>query len=154
MKTTVTLLLAGLLLTGCTMSANDPRLEGNKGKVGAAGGAAAGALIGQVIGHNTESTLIGTAAGALLGYIVGNEMDKYDRRELNHVYERGVSNQPTAWVNPDTGNQYTVTPTPAYTRPGSSQPCRDAEIRAMVNGEEKITRTTACRQPDGSWVLQ
>ena len=85
----------------------------NRAQTGAVGGAAGGALIGQIIGHNTEATLIGAAVGTMLGYIVGNEMDKYDRQELNHVYERGMSAQTASWINPDNGNQYHVTPQPA-----------------------------------------
>ena len=84
MKTTIllpTLLALSLFLSSC---AGGP----NKAGIGAAGGAAGGAILGQAIGHNTEATLIGAAVGGLLGYIIGNEMDKYDREQLNHVYEQ------------------------------------------------------------------
>ncbi|WP_310599107.1 glycine zipper domain-containing protein [Desulfobulbus sp.] len=125
-----------------------------KGQSGAVGGAAAGALIGQAIGHNTGATLIGAAVGSMLGYIVGNEMDKYDREQLNHTYERGMSNQRSAWVNPDTGNQYSVTPQPAYQAPGTNQVCRRAEIEAVIDGRPQRTYSTACRDQYGSWQLQ
>ena len=59
-----------------------------KGQTGALGGAAGGALIGQAIGHNTGATLIGAAVGGALGYMIGNEMDKYDRDQLNRAYEQ------------------------------------------------------------------
>ncbi|ADW19103.1 17 kDa surface antigen [Desulfobulbus propionicus DSM 2032] len=124
-----------------------------KGQTGAVGGAAAGALIGQAIGHNTGATLIGAAVGGLLGYIVGNEMDKYDREQLNHAYERGISNQRSSWVNPDTGNQYTVTPQPAY-QSGSNRVCRRAEIEAVIDGRPQRTYSTACRDEYGAWQLQ
>ncbi len=137
-------LLFVLLLTSCA----------NKAQTGAAGGAAAGALIGQAIGHNTGGTLIGAAVGTMLGYIVGNEMDKYDRQQLNHMYERGVSNQRSSWVNPDTGNQYTVTPQPAYQEPSSRKVCRRAEIEAMIDGRPERTYSTACRNEYGQWELQ
>ncbi len=124
----------------------------NKAQTGAVGGAAGGAIIGQAIGHNTESTLIGAAVGTMLGYIVGNEMDKYDRQQLNHTYERGVSNQTQSWVNPDSGNQYSVTPQPAYITP-SQQVCRKAEIDAVIDGKSERTYTTACRDANGHWQL-
>jgi surface antigen len=136
-------LLFLLLLTSCA----------NKAQTGAAGGAAAGALIGQAIGHNTGGTLIGAAVGTMLGYIVGNEMDKYDRQQLNHMYERGVSNQRSSWVNPDTGNQYTVTPQPAYQEPSSRKVCRRAEIEAVIDGRPERTYSTACRNEYGQWEL-
>lgn len=125
----------------------------NKGQTGAVGGAAGGALIGQMIGHNTEATLIGAAVGSMVGYIVGNEMDKYDRQQLNHTYERGVSNQTTSWVNPDTGNQYSVTPQPAYNN-SSHQVCRKAEINTIIDGRPEKAYTTACRDANGHWQLQ
>jgi surface antigen len=125
-----------------------------KGQTGAVGGAAAGALIGQAIGHNTGATLIGAAVGSMLGYIVGNEMDKYDRQQLNHVYDRGVSNQRSSWVNPDTGNQYAVTPQPAYQDPRSNRVCRRAEIEAVIDGRIEKTYSTACRDQYGRWELQ
>lgn len=126
----------------------------NRAQTGAAGGAAAGALIGQAIGHNTGGTLIGAAVGTMLGYIVGNEMDKYDRQQLDHMYERGVSNQRSTWVNPDTGNQYTVTPQPAYQEPSSRRVCRRAEIEAIIDGRPERTYSTACRNEYGQWELQ
>ena len=125
-----------------------------KGQTGAVGGAAAGALIGQAIGHNTGATLIGAAVGSMLGYIVGNEMDKYDRQQLNHVYDRGVSNQRSSWVNPDTGHQYAVTPQPAYQDPRTNRVCRRAEIEAVIDGRIEQTYSTACRDQYGRWELQ
>ena len=137
-------LLFLLLLASCA----------NRAQTGAVGGAAAGALIGQAIGHNTGGTLIGAAVGTMLGYIVGSEMDKYDRQQLDHMYERGVSNQRSSWVNPDTGNQYTVTPQPAYQEPSSRRVCRRAEIEAIIDGRPERTYSTACRNEYGQWELQ
>ena len=146
---TVTLLFCSLFfLNACANTGM------TKGQQGAIGGAAGGALIGQAIGHNTEATLIGMAVGTMLGYIVGNEMDKYDREQLNHVYARGVSGNTSAWVNPDTGNRYSVTPEPAISNPQSNQPCRKAEIVAIIDGKEEKTYTTACRDANGQWQLQ
>ncbi len=152
MKQIIPLMLAtSLLLAAC---AEMQVQKGRKGQVGAGTGAAVGAIIGQAIGHDTEATLIGAAAGGLLGYILGNEMDKYDRQQINHVFERGVSGTPSAWVNPDTGNQFRVTPKPAYTLPKTQTVCREAEIVAVINGKPEKTYTTACRDNSGRWVLQ
>lgn len=134
-------LCSALALTACSA-----------GTMGAGAGAGIGAIAGQAIGHNTESTLIGAAAGSLLGYIIGNEMDKYDRQQLNHMYERGVSGQTSSWQNPDNGNMYTVTPQPAYQQ--NNQWCRQAEIDAVIDGRRERTLTTACRNAHGQWELQ
>ncbi len=138
-------ILSILLLSSCSGM--------NKAQIGGLGGAGAGALVGQIIGHNTEATLIGAAVGGMLGYIVGNEMDKYDREQLNHVYERGVSGQTSSWVNPDKGTQYQVTPQPAYTGP-NNQICRKAEITAVIDGRTEKAYSTACRDDYGHWQLQ
>ena len=82
-------ILAILSLLGLSACATGP----SRGGIGAGVGAGIGAIAGQAISHNTKSTLIGAAIGTAVGYMIGNEMDKYDRQELDHVYERGVSNQ-------------------------------------------------------------
>ncbi len=126
-----------------------------KGTRGAGIGGAGGALLGQAIGRNTEATLLGAAIGTVLGYIVGNEMDKYDRRELNQAYEFGPSGQVSSWRNPDNGNYYQVVPQPAYTPPQQpNTPCRRAEILATIDGKTERTYTTACRNSAGQWELQ
>jgi surface antigen len=126
-----------------------------KGQKGVGIGGASGALIGQAVGRSTEATLIGAAVGSLLGYIVGNEMDKYDRQELNQAYEFGPSGQATSWQNPDNGNAYQVVPQPAYTQPQQpQQPCRRAEILATIDGQTERTYTTACRNSAGQWELR
>ncbi len=127
----------------------------NKGQKGAGIGAASGALLGQAIGRNTEATLIGAAVGTMLGYIVGNEMDKYDRQQLNYAYETAPSGQSATWRNPDSGNSYQVTPQPAYANPARPEaPCRRAEIMATIDGKTERTYTTACRNNVGEWELK
>lgn len=138
-----------LITTSCA------NVDLNKGQQGVMGGAAAGALLGQAIGRDTEATLIGTAVGGLIGYVIGNEMDKFDRRELNSTYEYGRSGQTSSWQNPDSGNVYQVTPQPAYTSQNNPQVmCRQAEILATIDGRTERTYTTACRNNMGQWVLQ
>ncbi len=147
-KNIVVLLCCALLpLLGCSQ-------QMTRGQSGAAMGAAGGAVVGQILGENTEATLIGAAVGTMLGYIVGNEMDKMDRQRLNNVYETAPSGQASVWQNPDNGNSYRVTPQPAYTPPESNQPCRKAEIEAVIDGKRQTTYTTACRDAYGQWILQ
>lgn len=137
--------LATLMLASCAPT--------NKAQMGGVGGAAAGAIAGQAIGHNTGATLIGAAVGGMLGYAIGNEMDKYDQQQLMMAYDRAPSGQPVAWTNPDSRNQYQVIPQPAYTGP-NNQPCRKAEIVAVIDGRTERTYSTACRDMNGQWQLQ
>ena len=150
MKTITSFLLAVFLL-GLSSCAN----EYSKGQQGAVIGAGSGAIIGQAIGRNHQATLIGAAVGTLLGYIVGNEMDKFDRQELNHAYEFGPSGQRTAWRNPDNGKSYEVIPQQPYANPSQpDRPCRRAEILATIDGRTEKTYSTACRNSAGQWELQ
>ncbi|MFQ5329307.1 MAG: RT0821/Lpp0805 family surface protein [Thermodesulfobacteriota bacterium] len=140
------LISLGLVVSGCS----------TKAESGAAIGALAGAAIGSQFGpssNRAESAIIGAFLGALAGSIIGNEMDKKDQEQLSQVYESGRSNATTSWVNPDTGNQYNVTPKPAYSGK-RGRPCREARIDAVVNGKPEKVVTTACRAEDGMWELQ
>ena len=150
MKTAAGVVMMALMLS--LASCADTNLT--KGQQGALGGAAGGAAIGQAIGRNTEATLIGAAVGTMVGYIVGNEMDKYDRMQLNQAYETGPSGQPVNWVNPDTGTNYQVVPQPAYQNSRTDQVCRQAEVTATIDGQPQRTATTACRNNQGQWELQ
>ena len=134
-------------LSGCTSLNNL-----NKGQMGAVGGAAGGAVIGQAIGRNTQSTLIGTAIGTVVGYMVGNEMDKYDRQQMSYIFDRASSGQSYSWVNPDNGNNYQMSPQPAFNN-ANNQVCREAEITAVINGRVQKTYSTACRNERGQWIL-
>ena len=124
-----------------------------KGQMGAATGAAGGAMMGQIIGRDAESVLIGAALGGLVGYVIGNEMDKYDREQLNTTYESSPSYEKSSWVNPDTGKEYSVTPQPAYQDTTYDRVCRKAEIEAVIDGKKEITEAVACRE-NGRWVIQ
>jgi outer membrane protein OmpA-like peptidoglycan-associated protein len=65
-------------VSGCAMNTRQQKGTGT----GAAVGAGVGALLGQVIGGDTESTLIGAGIGAVLGGIAGNQIGAYmDRQE-------------------------------------------------------------------------
>ena len=147
----ITSMVLGVVVLGLASCA-DTNLT--KGQQGAAVGAAGGAIAGQAIGRDTEATLIGTAVGTMLGYIIGNEMDKYDRMQLNQACETGPSGQPVKWVNPDTGSNFEVVPQPAYQNSRTNQVCRQAEVTATIDGEPQKTTTTACRKDEGGWEFK
>ena len=80
-KTVIVFLLCvalALIVSGCAMETRQQKGTGS----GAAIGAGVGALLGQVIGGDTESTLLGAGIGAVLGGIAGNQIGAYmDRQE-------------------------------------------------------------------------
>jgi surface antigen len=146
-RITVFLLCMGLLtaITACDRF--------SKRQTGTAAGAAGGAVLGQVIGGSTEATLLGGAIGGVLGYIVGDRMEQHDRAQLNQTLETNPSYETSSWTNPDTGNQFSATPHPAYEDPRTKQVCRKVQLLAEVDGQTEKTDAVACRQ-NGRWVLQ
>jgi len=119
-----------------------------------------GAVLGGVLGSNigggdgrTAAIIAGTMIGATIGGKVGRSMDETDRLKAAHTFETVRTGVPSSWVNPDTGNQYTVTPTRTYdTGPGPG-PCREYTVDAKVGGKDEKLYGTACRQADGSWEV-
>lgn len=135
-----------LTLSGC--------LE-NRAQSGAGIGALSGGLLGSLAGpskNREQNALIGAAMGSLVGYALGNEMDKNDQLQVNRAYERAADNQSVDWVNPTTGNKYTVTPR-STTRNKSGQPCRQAEIDSVIDGRHETVVKMACRRSDGKWAF-
>ncbi|MBF0138439.1 MAG: hypothetical protein HQL65_19585 [Magnetococcales bacterium] len=127
----------------------------NRAQTGAGVGAMTGALAGSLLGptKNKEAyALFGALIGGALGYAVGNEMDKEDLRQLNYSLDHTPSQQTTRWVNPDTGKEFAVTPSPA--RSVGERICRQAEIASVIEGRRETVVTTACRLPDGRWEIR
>ncbi|MBF0589315.1 MAG: glycine zipper 2TM domain-containing protein [Magnetococcales bacterium] len=146
-KAVIVLLVVALAGSGCAPQ--------NKAQSGAGVGALGGALIGSLLGpgkNREQNALIGAAIGGMAGYIFGNEMDKEDQMRLKDVYETGRSNESVSWVNPDSQAAYEVTPRSATQSP-DGQLCRDAEIRAVIDGREETVTQRACRNYRGEWEI-
>jgi surface antigen len=134
----------GLLLAGCNPTKQD---------VGTVVGAGAGAYVGSQIGNGTgqlAAVAIGALLGGFLGGSVGQQMDDLDRYKTQAALEGTPTGSSVEWNNPDTGVNYSVTPTNTYD--SSSGPCRDYTTEAVIDGRAEIVHGTACRQADGSWV--
>jgi surface antigen len=117
-----------------------------------------GAIVGGILGHQvgggsgqTVATIVGTVAGAAIGGSIGRSMDETDRLKTAHALETVRTDVPTQWVNPDTGYEYTVTPTRTYEE--ETGPCREYTVDAVIGGETQQIYGTACRQADGSWKV-
>jgi surface antigen len=120
--------------------------------IGGVVGGVVGAQIGE--GHGrTAAIIIGTLAGAMIGRQIGETMDETDRTKTARVLNDSRTGTSTTWVNPDTGHEYTVTPTRTYER--SSGPCREFRLDASVgDSPDEEVYGTACLQADGSWLIQ
>ena len=97
----------------------------------------------------TVATKVGTMIGATVGGNVGRSMDQTEKLKTAHALENVCASVPTSWVNPDSRNQYTVTPT--RTCDARTSPCRGYTVRSVVAGKPEAVYGTACRQADGSW---
>lgn len=139
-------LCAALATAGC---ADQPPTQRDVGMVIGGG---LGALIGSQIGGGSgqiAAAVIGTMVGAAIGGAIGESMDETDRLKANGALETVRTGVASSWHNPDSGNEYTVTPTETYTT--ASGPCREYTIEAVIEGRSEQVYGTACRQADGSW---
>ncbi|MGD8429637.1 MAG: RT0821/Lpp0805 family surface protein, partial [Ectothiorhodospiraceae bacterium] len=117
-------------------------------------GGVLGGLLGRQVGEghgNVAAIIVGTLAGAAIGGSIGRTMDETDRLKTSMALENVRTGVPSTWRNPDTGNQYTVTPTRTYD--SGSGPCREFTVDAVIGGRTEQVYGTACRQPDGSWKV-
>lgn len=117
-------------------------------------GGIVGGVLGSQVGRGhgrTAATIVGTLVGAAVGGAIGRSMAETDRIKTAHSLETVRTGVPSSWRNPDTGNQYTVTPTRTFD--SAQGPCREYMVDAIIGGKREQVYGTACRQPDGSWRI-
>lgn len=119
--------------------------------IGGVLGGALGSQVGKGKGQ-IAAIVVGTLIGAAVGGKVGKSMDDVDRMKVSRTLETSQSNRTNYWTNPDSGNEYTVTPQPAYQSRG--RPCREYTMDARVDGRSQQVVGTACRNSNGQWVTQ
>ena len=143
------LMAATLAVSGCQTTG------GENQQAGMIIGGILGGVLGNQVGRGdgrTAAIIVGTLIGSHIGGSIGRSMDETDRLKTAHSLETVRTGVPTRWRNPDTGNQYTVTPIKTYeTRSG---PCREYTVDAVIGSKKEKVYGTACRQADGSWKVQ
>ncbi len=151
---TTTFIAAGaLVLAGCANHGGPKQTMGTL--LGAAGGGLMGAQIGSGKGQ-LAAVAIGTLLGAMIGNEVGQSLDRadqhYARQTAHRALELTPSGQTTGWVNPDSGNSGSVTPSNTY-QDREGRYCREYHTTVMIGGRQSQGYGTACRGPDGSWQI-
>ena len=139
------LVASSLALGGCQTTQED------RGRII---GAIAGGVLGNQVGSGsgrTAAVIAGTLIGGYIGGHLGREMDENDRYRAAEALESAPTNHPTRWQNPDSGHEYSVTPTRTYY--SDQQPCREYTTEAWIDGKKQTVYGTACRQSDGSWQV-
>jgi surface antigen len=149
-KYLITVMLTAMLaVTGCATHTGQQEQGGMV--IGGILGGVLGSQVGK--GHGRTAAIIaGTLAGTAIGGAVGRSMDDVDRMRTAQTLETVRTGVPARWRNPDSGNDYTVVPTRTYD--SASGPCREYTLDARVGGRTEKVYGTACRQQDGSWLLQ
>jgi surface antigen len=139
-------------LPGCAASG---RKEGAGTLIGAGTGALLGAQVGSGRGR-LVAVAVGTLAGAMMGQEIGRSLDRADQlameRNAQQALEHNKSYQASSWVNPDTGNSGTITPVKTF-QTAQGNYCREYQQTVLVGGQEQQAYGSACRQPDGSWLI-
>lgn len=146
--TFVSVVISVVSLIGC-----ETMTHGDEGEIiGGVVGGVVGAQVGDGSGR-TAAIIIGTIAGSMIGRHIGESMDDTDRMMTARTLNDNRTNESATWINPDTGYEYSVTPTKTYDQSGS--PCREFTLNATVGGQDnQDVYGTACLQADGSWLVQ
>lgn len=131
----------------------------SKEQVGTVLGGVAGGIAGNQIGKgqgNTVATIGGALLGSMVGSSIGQSLDRADMQYLNSSTQGALEGTTTGtvsrWINPDSGNSGTVTPTRTFQN-NSGQYCREFSQTIVVGGQKQDAFGTACRQSDGSWQV-
>ena len=147
----ILLFMSAMTLT--VFSACESMSEAQQGElIGGVLGGVVGSQIGE--GHGrTAAIIVGTMAGAVIGRHIGETMDDSDRSRTAQTFENARTGQSQTWVNPDSGYEYTVTPTRTYEQSGT--PCREFTLNMTAgHPSDEEMHGNACRQTDGSWLVQ
>ena len=153
MFTRIGLLLLVMIVSGCAVGPDgrvggDPNVM-NKSTAAEVGGGLLGAVICNQLfkGHGSKHGW--TAACGLGGFLLAKRFSQ----QGNQTLERNRIGQSSSWVDPDNGQQITMTPTRTY-RGRNNTPCREYETVVNIDGQYETVRGTACRQADGTWRSQ
>lgn len=118
-------------------------------------------LTGGLVGGKPKpaTSVEAPSAGAAALYLawtagdIGRQLDEADRRLAAETdfqaLESGAAGVSREWQGAQSGVRGMVTPGPAYTV--NQYACRDFVDVVSIDGRRETRRSTACRQPDGSW---
>lgn len=142
--------IACMLVGGC---AETP----TKASLGSVAGTLTGGLVGgrkpQAIASEPPSAVVAPLYATWEASDIGRLLDDGDRRIAAEAdfqaLEQGAAGVTRDWSNPTTGRKGQVTPGAAYAV--NQYTCRDFVDVVSIDGRRETRRSTACRQPDGSW---
>jgi surface antigen len=135
-----------MLLGGCVSAPGET--------FGSVSGAVIGAAIGSGIGGGAgrvAATIAGAAIGGLIGGAIGRNLDEIERQRAYDAHMMALSTgRRTTWRG-DRGSYGFIEPSaPVY---GVQGYCREYTHTIYIDGRPRRGVGTACREPDGSWVI-
>lgn len=124
-----------------------------------AGGAVAGAVTGGIIGGELgrgPGAIVGSLLGAFVGMEIGRSIDQTDRLAAEDAARRAYYQVPigqaVTWDNPGNGHGGAIVTLRDGTD-SSGNYCREYQQTVKIGGRTSQAYGTACRQPDGSWMV-
>ena len=153
-KLAIATAVSAVLLTGCAGTYD-------KAQTGAVLGALTGTALAYGLGKDSGNKdlwlIAGGAAGGLFGHSIGKKLDERDRlllgETVQQTLEKAPDNSVGSWNNPNSGNSGTIVPTQTHMS-ATNQPCREFTTTINIGGQQQQGVGTACRQADGSWLIQ
>jgi len=143
-------LAAAVLASGCAEQRENIDKSDAGQILGGVAGAAAGSQLGEGSGQ-TVAMIAGALIGSMIGERIGARMEDDDLEQAGFALENNRTGETAAWENPDTGNEFRVTPTDTYERDG--RPCREFDFRVETERGSDVQERTACRDSDGTWEV-
>jgi surface antigen len=144
------ILVLGIALMGCASS-------GPKETAGGLSGAALTGYVANVAsGGNPIWTVAGVTVGAIAGSLIGARLD-YDDAELmqratQQALETGTPGLATTWVNPQSGNHGSVTPSMTdWTFDPVLEGCRRYVSSIVIDGKWYLSEDVACKSDNEVW---
>lgn len=142
--------MLSLTLAGCVEVAS------TKQSIGETAGSLTGGLIGTSKSAQRAAPPSGASAALYMAWTtadIGRRLDDADRRMAAEAefeaLESDGGGTTREWNNSASGHRGTVTPGQAYAV--NQYTCRDWVSAVTIDGRQETRRSTACRQPDGTW---
>jgi len=111
------------------------------------------ASVSNFAANNATGSVATGPAGGVLGGALGADLDERDRRRAYaaemQALEYGEPGTPIGWRGDTAGRHGTVIPGAYYDTKGTR--CRAYTHAIYIDGKPQTARSTACRNPDGSW---
>lgn len=99
----------------------------------------------------TEPHTVALTGGGPIGGYIEQFMDGTDKTKLSRALDKGIGST-TAWKNPASGADFSVTPTRKVTSDGGGI-CRAYTVRMTKTGITDKVQGTACVGRDGMWKV-